>query len=1186
MISDGLRRRLSKAPGCEDCAGGIMHLPRFRKITRRNLLRSGLMSLAGLNLSDRFFAKSSRPFDANQDEFLNPADSARPWVYWYFMDGNLTADGMAADLEAMKRAGIGGGVYLEVGIGIAPGPVQFMSEAWQQLVAQAFSRADDLGIEIALAAGAGWCGAGGPWIKPEESMQFLSTSETRITGPARFDAQLPRPESRTPFFGEDTLTPELRTEWSDFYVDEFVLAFPAPAGDARIADIDEKALYTRGSYSSQILGPFTTRPWVRPFLPASAAWPSVPSRDCIAPGAVQNLTRRMKPDGRLDWDVPAGDWIIVRAGRTITGQTTRPAPKPGLGLESDKFSREAIDHHFDAYFRKLLERIGPRRHANSGLTTVHYDSWEMSSQNWTARFQSEFEQRRGYDPAPFLPAFRGYVVDNEQTTERFLWDIRQTAQELVIENQATRLRELGHRNGLQLALEPYDLNPCSDLELGAVADVPMAEFWSRFGDINTDWSVVESTSVAHTNGRRIVAAEAFTAEQADHWLQHPASMKNQGDWAFCAGINRIVFHRFQSQPWNDRYPGMTMGPDGGYGVHWDRTQTWWDMVPAYHLYISRCQTMLRRGLFVADVLYLAAEGAPNVFLPPPSVFLSGDMPDRRGYNFDGCGPETLIGRASVRDGNIVFPDGMMYRLLVLPQVETMTPRLLKKIAELVQNGASIIGMAPKASPSLTGYPQCDESVKTLAATLWGDGPQPPLRNVGKGTVWHDDSATRLRAQNPLAAARWIWSSDSDRAKPGEDRVYFSHPFDVESPQEVDSAGLALTAHSRFEVSVNGKLVGSGHDYTKVRRFDVTSLLVSGRNEITVTVSCEPEEKTVPCGLIGALAITRSGQSKLIATGASWRTSAAPDGPSTQAVDRGTFDVAPWKLTPASLEEASLYPSYRITARVLAQRGILPDFDGAESIRYIHRRDGDEDIYFLGNREDRLQSTTVRFRLTGKHPEWWDPITGERRELSEFEEKVGHTLVPIRLEAFESGFVVFRRNGSSAQSKGKNFPEAKTIKLIQGPWEVSFDRKWGGPAARTVFAQLEDWSQRAEPEIKYYSGKAIYRASFDCPDADRGGMFHLALGRVCNIATAQLNGREMGTAWCHPWRLRIPPGLLQEKANKLEIVVANLWVNRLIRDSGLPAEERLTWVSGNPLHADSPLRPSGLLGPVTIESTIL
>ena len=146
-----------------------------------------------------------------------------------------------------------------------------MSESWQQTVADAFGRADELGLEIALAAGAGWCGAGGPWVKPEESMQFLVTSETRVHGPGKFSGQLPRPKPRTPFFGEETLTPELRATWENFYIDSCALAFPAPQGQAQTADLAEKALYMRGSYSSQILGPYSTVPWVRPFLP-SRCW--------------------------------------------------------------------------------------------------------------------------------------------------------------------------------------------------------------------------------------------------------------------------------------------------------------------------------------------------------------------------------------------------------------------------------------------------------------------------------------------------------------------------------------------------------------------------------------------------------------------------------------------------------------------------------------------------------------------------------------------------------------------------------------------------------------------------------------------------------------------------------------------------------------------------------------------------
>ena len=183
--------------------------------------------------------------DNLEKEFVTPPDSARPWVYWFFMDGNLTREGMTADLEAMKKAGIGGAIYLEVGIGIERGPVEFMSKQWQKLVGHAISEADRLGLALAMGSGPGWCGTGGPWVKPEQSMQHLVASETTASGPAKFDAVLPRPKPRTPFFGEATLTPELLKVWKEFYRDVVVLAFPTPAGNTRLADVDEKALYYR-----------------------------------------------------------------------------------------------------------------------------------------------------------------------------------------------------------------------------------------------------------------------------------------------------------------------------------------------------------------------------------------------------------------------------------------------------------------------------------------------------------------------------------------------------------------------------------------------------------------------------------------------------------------------------------------------------------------------------------------------------------------------------------------------------------------------------------------------------------------------------------------------------------------------------------------------------------------------------
>jgi len=228
-------------------------------------------------------------------------------------------------------------------------------------------------------------------------------------------------------------------------------------------------------------------------------------------------------------------------------------------------------------------------------------------------------------------------------------------------------------------------------------------------------------------------------------------MKAQGDWAFAAGINRFVYHTFQSQPLADSLrPGMTMGP---YGVHWDRNQTWWPMADAYHRYISRCQFMLQQGRAVADILYLTPEGAPFIFRPPSSA-LSGEEPirDRRGYNFDGCSPGQLL-TARAENNEVVFPGGARYRLLVLPDVKTMTPALLEKIKSLVNDGAIVVGQPPLQSPGLSDYPHCDEQVKALALELWGSLEVPAIyteRRYGKGKIiWGQGISAGVDALYPL-----------------------------------------------------------------------------------------------------------------------------------------------------------------------------------------------------------------------------------------------------------------------------------------------------------------------------------------------------------------------------------------------------------------------------------------------------
>jgi hypothetical protein len=960
--------------------------------------------------------------DELTDGFIQPPDSARPWVYWFIMDGNLSREGITADFEAMKEAGIGGMVLMEVSVGIPRGPVEFMSDEWCALFKHAVEEAERLGLAMTLNAGPGWTGSGGPWVKAEQSMQHIVAEAVDVKGPTRFDDVLPRPEARPPYFGDAGLPEWLTQAREDFYADVAVLAVPRMDENPRITDIDEKALYVRE--------PYTSKPGVKPYLRSLSSYPSLPSGSVIPATGVVNLTDQLEPDGRLTWDVPEGEWTILRFGRRNTGANTRPAPEPGLGFESDKFDPAALDAHFDAFVGKLLRTVGPRPvDRTSGWTMLHIDSWEMGSQNWTAGFEKVFQQRRGYDPMPYLPVMTGRVVESVEVSERFLWDLRLTAQELVLENHAGHLKELGREHGFGLSIEPYDMNPTSDMALGGVADVPMCEFWSHGFGFDSTFSCIESTSIGHTLGRPIVAAEAFTAGSDEAWQLYPGAMKNQGDWALATGINRIVFHRYAHQPWLDRRPGMTMGP---YGVHWDRTQTWWPMVSGYHQYVARCQFLLRQGAPVADICYLVPEGAPHVFRPPASA-LEGDLQDRRGYNFDGCAPETLINFASVKDGQIVFPGGAAYRLLVLPAIDTMTPELLRKVKDLVESGATVVGSPPQKSPSMSGYPQCDAEVQALVTPVWGAVETP-----------HETTWTRV------GSGQVVWGGD-----------------------------LQMVA--------------------------------------------DPE--TYP----------------------------------------------------------PLYPEYEATAKVLAAMDVPPDFESDGPIRYTHRRAESGEIYFVANRSGETVTASCTFRVSGLQPQCWDPLTAGIRDFPEFSDTDGRTTVPLCFEPYQSFFIVFRENSAGPEDAALrgNCPGMTVVAKLEGPWHVTFDPELGGPNS-VQFNSLVDWSTRPEPGIKYYSGIATYRKTFDYPAGDNHLLqsVYLDLGVVHSVARVRLNGHDLGVVWCDPWRVEITR-YLEATGNELEIEVANLWPNRLIGDSALPEEQRGSWTTWNPYTPESPLLPSGLIGPVHI-----
>jgi len=969
---------------------------------------------------------------------------------------------------------------------------------------------------------------------------------------------------------------------------------------------------------------------VREEVALRATFPALAGDAVVPRERIVNLTGKLGQNGRLVWDVPEGKWTLLRLGHTTTGKDNHPAPLEGRGLECDKLSKEAAEVQFNNLMGKLIADNKPLVGEKRTLVSTHIDSWEVGSQNWTPKFREEFQRLRGYDPLPLLPVMSGRVVDSVEVSERFLWDVRQTVNDLLCENYAGHFRTLAHRHGIRLSIEAYDTPPCDDLTFAGRADEPMAEFWS-WGIGDSPWfaaySCTEMASAAHVYGRPILGAEAFTATNFEKWQGHPAVIKGLGDWAFCEGINRFVFHRYALQPWTnpDRPPGMSMGP---WGLHYERTQTWWEMSRAWHEYLARCQFMLQQGLFVADLCFLAPESSPQRFKSPVK---SGY--DRPGYNFDACPPEVVLTRMSVKSGRLVLPDGMSYRMLVLPQVETMTPKLLRKIRDLVKAGATIIGAPPKKSPSLQDYPKCDEEVKALAGEIWGDGvmeywsngqktPTTPAlqhsttpiidRPFGRGRViWPREFQPKPDAAydsvSSFGSAKWIWFKEGNPARsapPG--KRLFRRVVTVDAASPIESARLVMTADNTFECWVNGQKAGKGENFHHGYAMDVAALLKPGANLITVA-AVNTLDTANPAGLVGALMIKyRDGRRQEVRTDVSWEAAKTAEGNWSAAMELGPMGMAPWGDVPEGPEAVDAIPDIAIPSRVLAQMGVPPDFKASANVRYIHKRIGETDVYFIANPEPREVEALCTFRVSGKQPELWYPDTGRTEPAAAGEMKDGCTSLPLRFDPSGSMFVVFRKSSRLAPRDAgtTNALSRSERTTLSGPWEVTFDPKWGGPAKPVTFDKLEDWSKRSEPGIRYYSGTATYCTTFQSEIRNQKSKIVLDLGKVAIMAEVRLNGRDLGILWKPPFRVDVTDAL-KAGDNTLELRVVNLWINRMIGDEQLAEDSdrnpsgnlkswpawlaegkpsptgRYTFTSWRLWKKDDPLVESGLLGPVTL-----
>jgi hypothetical protein len=455
-------------------------------------------------------------------------------------------------------------------------------------------------------------------------------------------------------------------------------------------------------------------------------WPQQPEptdkSTVIDASKVIDLSKNLQVDGTLNWDVPEGEWVVLRTGMTPTGTKNSPASPEATGYEVDKMSREHVKMHFYGHMGEVLKRIpeGDRK----TFKVVVQDSYEMGGQNFTDGFLEEFKQRYGYDPIPYLPVYQGMVVNSELESDRFLWDMRRIVADKVAYDYVGGLRDISHKHGLHTWLECYGHwgFPSEFLMYGGQSDEIGGEFWSEgeLGDIENR----AATSCGHIYGKTKISAESNTCA-GNSFGRYPGVIKQRGDRFFAEGINNPLLHVYITQPYEDKNPGM----NAWFGNEFNRKNTWFSQMDVYTQYLKRTNFMLQQGLNVADAAYFIGEDAPKM-----TGIVDPALPV--GYQFDYMNAEVIEKFMTVKNGLITLPHGTQYRILVLPKLETMRPELLAKIKQLVRDGAVVLGTAPKRSPSLQNRPVADKQVQTLVSELWGevDGVNVKSRKFGNGII--------------------------------------------------------------------------------------------------------------------------------------------------------------------------------------------------------------------------------------------------------------------------------------------------------------------------------------------------------------------------------------------------------------------------------------------------------------------
>ncbi|HZY74150.1 MAG TPA: glycosyl hydrolase [Edaphobacter sp.] len=1092
-----------------------------------------------------------------QQGFQSPPESARPRVWWHWMNGNITKEGINLDLEWMKRIGIGGFQNFDAALGtpqVVPQRLVYMTPGWKDAFLFTTHKADDLGLEMAIAGSPGWSESGGPWVKPYQAMKKLVWSETAIDGGQPFHGVLPPPPKQTGPFGDlaqadlmGALGGAKAPPTVDFGADSVVIAFRTPADEISMAQLKPAVTTSAGAEPNAALVWDDDLNHSIAFPAAAPGEKSWVQFEFAKPQSIQAVTFAMggpgNPLAQFQPETGKGP-VLEKSDDGVTFQEVVRLPTAGAVQHTMSFPA-ATARFFRLSFLEpppakpqpgdidlselgIKLPTGPPMHRIAELV-LH-----------TGARVNRFEEKAAFATLP-----DNYSVATPTPSAGSaipVGDVIDLTSKMQKDGTLDWTPPPGRWTVLRMgySLTGITNHPASPEATGPEVDKLNAGYVKAYFDNYLDQYKSATGGMMGKRGLQYVINDSWEAG-TENWTDDmiPEFVKRRG---------------YDPRPWMPVLTGRVVGSAADSDRFlWDFRRTLAELVAENH-YGTLAAELHARGMGQYGESHeegRATIGDGMEMKRYVDVPMGAMWVKRPGVNTDQLGYDADIREsasvAHIWGQNLVAAESMTARSDPWGwSPDTLKPAADKELAEGLNRFVihtsvhqPLIGKAPGLA--LGPFGQWFTRNET-----WAEQAAPWITYLAR-------SSYLLQQGKFVAGIAYFYGEDSNITA-----LFGSRAPDVPSGYNFDYVNADALEH-KLSVRDGALVTESGMSYR---------VLVLDRNSAQMSLPVLRRLQTLVHD--GATVIGKR-----------------PIGDPSLADDKTAFHDIVEDLWGTTDEDRSVGKGRVLqkgsVAEALQQAKIAPDFTFTKSrpqseVLFVHRRTSDADLYYIDNRTDRLESIDASFAITGKAAELWHADTG-RIEPASYAIADGRTTVPLDLDPYGTVFVVFRH---VTQESSRRLPPVHetAIASADGPWDLAFEKGRGAPDS-VKLQQLTSWSDNADPGIRYFSGHGTYTGHINIPASSYkpGDRLWIDLGTVDNLAEVTVNGRSLGIAWKSPYRVDAT-GVLHPGDNLLQIRVVNLWVNRLIGDRQ-PNAKQYTFTVRNPYKATSPLLPSGLLGPVRL-----